>query len=138
MEVNRKSAREIRDKCVEKLAEYAEELGMQIMPASVRFGPTSVTIKLEFACIDEETGQPQDKKALAFSRSAFLYGLDPDWLGKCFISNGKEFRIVGLNSRAPKYPVNCVRTCDGKTFKFKEATVEKRMTEALGPQADPA
>ena len=138
MEMTRKTAREIREKCVENMAQFAEDNGMQIMPASARFGPTSVTITLEFARIDDETGQPQDKKAMAFSRSAFLYGLDPDWLGKCFISNGNEFRIVGLNTRAPKYPVVCVRTDNDKTYKFKEATVEKRMTEALGLQADPA
>lgn len=138
MEITRKTAQKIREVCVEYLSEFAEEMNMQIMPASARFSPTSVTVTLEFARIDEETGQPQDKKAVAFSTSAFLYGLDPDWLGKCFISNGKEFRIVGLNTRAPKYPVNCVRTSDGKTYKFKEETVEKRMTEALGLQADPA
>ena len=138
MEITRKTARKIREVCVENMAEFAEEMGMQIMPASARFGTHSVTVTLEFAVIDEETGQPQDKKALAFSRSAFLYGLDPDWLGKCFISNEQEFRIVGLNTRAPKYPVVCVRTDSDKTYKFKEATVEKRMTEALGLQADPA
>ena len=137
MEMTRKNARQIREKCVENMAQFAEDNGLQIMPASARFGPTSVTIKLEFARVDPETGQAQDRKAQAFSQLATAYGLDPDWLGKCFISNGKEFRIVGLNTRAPKFPVMCERTKDGKRFKFKEATIEQRMTDTLDMPAYP-
>lgn len=137
MEITRKTARKIREVCVEYMAEFAEEMGMQIMPASARFGPTSVTVKLEFAVIDAETGQPQDKKAMAFSHLAFSYGLDPDWLGKCFISNDKEFRIVGLNTRAPKFPVLCVRLDNDKTYKFRAETIEKRMTDTMDMPAYP-
>ena len=108
--IDRAMARFIREGCVERLAEFAEENNLQIMPATARFGPTSVTITLEFAVIDEQTGQPQDKKALAFSQSAFLYGLDPDWLGKCFISEvsisrGSRIRKQCVSSSSQSRPM---------------------------------
>lgn len=43
--------------------------------------------------------------AQAFEERATAFGLDPSFLGRVITHEGKEFVVVGLNTRAPKMPV---------------------------------
>ena len=48
-----------------------------------------------------------------------LYGLPKDAFGKVFTSRGTAFRVTGINTRRPKFPVSAVRVSDERGFKFK-------------------
>ena len=76
-----------------------------------------ISMKIEMSATNSD-GSVETKGARDFSKYAVRYGLDPDDLGKTFQTfAGTEYEIIGLNTRARKYPINCRRT-DGKRYKL--------------------
>ena len=49
-----------------------------------------------------------------WKRHASMYGLPVDAFGSVFQVGGVEYRITGIASRRPKYPVSALRVRDGK------------------------
>ena len=52
-----------------------------------------------------------------FETKAFLVGVKKTAFGKTFTSQGRKFKITGLNTRAKKYPIQA-STVGGKRYKF--------------------
>lgn len=119
---NRVNLREVRDCLETALATVREETGLSIDLGSCRFGSNSATFKLEVKTLDED-GKAFDESAANFKVFARDFGLEPDDLGKTFMSGLVEFTVSGLKPRNTKYPVIATRA-DGKTFKFSELTVQ--------------
>ncbi len=54
-----------------------------------------------------------DPDATHYTKSAYLYGLKPEWLGRQFVANGKWYEIVGLKNARAKKSVVLHRVADG-------------------------
>lgn len=56
-----------------------------------------------------------------------VYGFStPDEaLGKTFTASGRTFKLTGLNTKAPKMPVQAVCIEDGKSYKFGVEALKK-------------
>ena len=65
-----------------------------------------------------------------WKRHASMYGLPVDAFGTVFRSNGTEYRICGISTRRPKYPVLGTRVSDGKKFKFTADVVIRGLKAA--------
>ena len=88
-----------------------------------------VTIKVEMSATNSD-GSVETKEARDFRRYAGRYGLDPDDLGKTFQTyNGTKYEIIGLNTRAKKYPICCLRA-DGKRYKLTAQEVTGALARA--------
>lgn len=126
--MNRVQARQIGEAVEVAVKEAIEGMGVAYVTRRGRFGLNDLTIKLEFA--DVQNGEVQSRAVTDFKRLCSRYGLEADDLGTTFISNGVEFEITGLNTRAPKYPIKATRVFDGKGYKFTEAQVRFAMNRS--------
>ena len=63
-------------------------------------------------------GTALDPERLRFEALAEAFGLSPDDYGRKFSTGRELFRITGIDSRRPKYPVSAERIPDGQEFKF--------------------
>jgi len=105
---------------VEKaLQQVADEFGVTYTYKGGNFDPSTGTFapKSEFSL--------PDSARRAFERDAYYFGLTADHFGSTFISNGREFRVTGINTRAPKYPIKATCLLDGKPYKFPASVVSK-------------
>ena len=66
-----------------------------------------------------------DSGRRAFERDAHQFGLTSEHFGATFVSNGQEFRVTGINTRAPKYPIKATCLLSGKPYKFPASVVSK-------------
>lgn len=83
--------------------------------------------------LDGGAAPPADTSArdkAKFARCAPMYDIPADAFGKLFWSNGTEFRICGIETRRPKFPVLGIRVSDGKRFKFTAAGVRRGLIAA--------
>ena len=64
-----------------------------------------------------------DPEKAKFEFLAQKYGLSPDDFGREFSTGRETFRIVGIETRRPKYPINVERQPDRQGFKFTAENV---------------
>ena len=64
-----------------------------------------------------------DPEKTKFELLARNYGLSPDDFGREFSTGRETFRIVGIETRRPKYPINVERQPDRQGFKFTAENV---------------
>jgi hypothetical protein len=64
-----------------------------------------------------------DPEQVKFALLARKYGLSPDDYGREFSTGRETFRIVGIETRRPKYPINVERIPDRQGFKFTAENV---------------
>ncbi len=121
---NRHNLQEVREVIETALVTVREETGLNVQLGACRFQPNSATFKLEIQTVDED-GKAFDEGAANFRVFARDFGLEPEDLGKVFVSNGIEYTVSGLKPRNRKYPIIATRA-DGKTFKFHPFVVRAR------------
>jgi len=68
-------------------------------------------------------GSVFDPEKAKFELFAENYGLSPDDFGREFSTGRETFRIVGIETRRPKYPINVERQPDRQGFKFTAENV---------------
>jgi hypothetical protein len=66
-----------------------------------------------------------DEAKKRWERFARSYGLEAAWFGQTFTHKRSQYKIVGLNLRSPKYPIEVRRTRDDRGFKFTVALVQR-------------
>lgn len=110
----------------EAVKSVEQELNIKIKIGSGRFTAENATIKMEIATVTD-TGEVRSKEVVVFEQQAVRFGLKPDDIGKTFTSQGKKFKVTGLNPRRYKFPVNVDRVLDGKKFKFRAETVKSAL-----------
>ena len=99
-----------------------KELGISLKVGSGNF--TSVDGKLSIKIKSfNENGETVDRSSLDFKTYAKSYGLKSEDLGKTFTFAGESYKIAGLKTNRPKFPINAIRVKDGKSFKFPAASV---------------
>ncbi len=101
------------------LANAAAEIGLSAKLGRTTFDVTTFSTKVEVATLNAD-GDANSKEAEAFKCHAKHYGLKPEDLGREFACRGDRFRIIGLLTRARKYPILCERLSDGQAIKFGE------------------
>jgi len=110
------------------LQQVAMEHNVVIKRGNGRFTPNNFTLKLEISAIDE-TGVTQTRERSDWETSAFLYGLDKDWLDKEFIFNGERYKVAGIKPKSRKYPVLAQHQITGKHYKFTPDLIKTLMRE---------
>jgi hypothetical protein len=70
-----------------------------------------------------------DLNKKTFDANCFAFGLSPNHYGETFRNNGKIHTIVGINTRARKYPIE-TSADDGKGYKFDPLTVRNRLRDS--------
>ncbi|SDQ28665.1 hypothetical protein [Pseudovibrio sp. Tun.PSC04-5.I4] len=68
-------------------------------------------------------GQDEDLDKELFELLCSRYGLKKENYGEIFSDGEERFRIAGLDTRRPKYPISAKRISDGRLFKFSPEQV---------------
>jgi len=109
------------------LSAVAEEYGIQFKSKGGKYDPTTGTFspKVEFSL--------EDSGARAFAQDVRAFSwLSVSDYGRKFTSGGREFTLVGLNLRAPKFPIKALDSGDGKTYRMTEASLRSALNVEVG------
>ena len=81
------------------------EFGLHFSFNGGNYTATSAVMKLQIA-VKDASGAVVSRERESFTKHGVLYGLKPEWLDTTFRDfSGKEFKIVGLNTKRRSYPV---------------------------------
>lgn len=126
------SIRALRPEIVAALAALCAKHGITATAGNARFvrEGTSATITLEFARVNE-AGVAETQERTAWAQHCATLGLKPEWLDQCITtSNGREYKLVGIDPRRWKYPVVGEDTHTGERRIFAAESVIR----ALAPR----
>lgn len=104
------------------IQEVAEKHGIQINMGNCRYNKNNATMSLKIATVSNN-GNVNTKERENFKNFAIAYGLCPDFLDHEFDHNGNQYKIIGLNTRAHKFPVIVREISTGKNYKIKPDTL---------------
>ena len=107
----------------------AEKFGAHIKLGTQTYNGNEFTARLTVTDTGSlKDGQsPRDKKLEDdYKNHCQIFDLKPEWLGKSFITQGGEFTIVGLKTRASKNPV-VVKSKNGSGYVFNADSIRLRM-----------
>jgi len=124
--MNQNTIKSIASQIEAAVQEIAKANNVQIKRGNARYDGTSATLKLDITDIID--GKVISKDVTAFEEKASYLGMKPEWLDKEVILSGTKFKIVGLNTRAYKKPVNIVRISDGGKFKTSSQDIISAMS----------
>lgn len=79
-------------------------------------------------------GQVRQFNEAAFAAKASILGLPADCFGKTFTAKGTQYRITGLHTNRPKFPVDAERVRDGMAFKFRVDGVLRSLGLPVAPK----
>lgn len=94
-----------------------------------------LTTKIELSTTNTD-GSVETTEARNFRKHAVRYGLNPDDLGKTFTHKNHrkgttdKYKITGLNTRAPKYPISATCESTGESYKFPPDLVKRALARA--------
>ncbi|MDG1950087.1 MAG: hypothetical protein P8J32_04725 [bacterium] len=119
MKVDKQLLEAARPQIEAALKELGEKLGVTIKVGSGNYEPdgSAGVLKLELGEVREDGVSAEE---IAFRKVCSLYGLKPEDYGKKLKIRTETFKLVGLNTRAPKKPVEIERIPDGAKFKTGE------------------
>jgi hypothetical protein len=103
------------------LKDVADEFGVDLTAGGGQIGMGSGRVNVEVKV--RETASGVSGAQATWDRQCRYYGLMPEHFGMSFMSNGSMFKITGLQSSRPKYPINAMRVHDKQSFKFAVSTV---------------
>lgn len=91
------------------------------------YSPGNCTTKFQFAQVTEDGAMTKERQD--FESYAGSYGLDPDDFGAEFTTfRGDTYRIIGLNTRARKYPIVAEKVGNGGgRYKFPAEQVKNAL-----------
>jgi hypothetical protein len=112
MTVNRAAAIAVTKDIEAAVAAVLAKHGLSAGRVSTRYGE-SYKVSIEATAIGAPAPEASD-----WMRYATGFGLPADALGGTFTSNGRTFRITGLNLRARRMPVLACEVRSGKAYKF--------------------
>jgi len=97
----------------------ADEYGLSVQDEGLK----DLDLRTGFALglrvgIPQQDGSIFEPEKAKFELLAQGYGLKPEDFGREFSNGNETFRIVGIETRRPKYPINVERISDGRGYKF--------------------
>ncbi len=113
--MTRGQIKNLRDDINGALIDLGLKHGLKINAGNASFTDNSVTFKVECLIAGFDKGKDE------FERSAFLFNLSQADYGKDFSYGGRQYKLVGLKPRSPKYPIIGER--DGGRYKLPERAV---------------
>ena len=120
--MDRQSLRSFNADAIKALEKIAAEHGMSIRSGTHRFTDQNATLKFDLSDITT-SGEILTPEAQAFKVNAARYGLSPDDLYGTFNFDGKQFRLTGLKTRRPKFPISAENVKTGRMHKFTESSL---------------
>jgi hypothetical protein len=129
--MDKQAAKRVGDAVAKALDGVARELGLRLVMKGGRFDPVGGTFspKVEFKLAGEAGAQAVRKQ---FEHYASMFGLDPAWYGKTFLSGDTTYMVVGLDLKRRKRPVIGARSTDGRRFVFTTEQVRVAMGVPAG------
>lgn len=125
---NRTNVKKLRTDLNTEFEKIGKKLGLTLNFGNITFDSSEVRFKLH---IHERVAgaSPEKQKMNAdmmnFAKKCCKYNLMPSDYGKTFKSlTGKTFKIVGLNTRAQRYPIICEDVSTGKKYKIPAHQVQ--------------
>jgi len=130
-EFTRANCRTLMDEVEAALKPIAEKHGLTLDRKGKSFYRDKLPVMFQFLVTEkDEDGNALDSRAKDFMRVADAYGLSKDDYLAEFRSNGRTFRITGLNTRARGYPVMAEDVRTGKTYKFPAKRVKQALEQS--------
>jgi len=109
--------KEIREAVEVALKEVGADLGVGLSLGNGSFRDHEGHFRLNVVTGGDGDTDESPQQA-AWDRICKGYGFEPADYGKTFVSQGHTFRITGLQTSRPTYPISADRLPDGKRFKF--------------------
>lgn len=94
------------------LAAVEKKHGVEFNLGTIRFSDTDFRGTLKCVSSDSDAGRKM------FERDALRVGLKKTSYGKEFTFRARKYRVVGVNTRAKKYPVKVADVATGGTYKM--------------------
>ena len=104
----------------EAVKDLEEKYGYKFNLGNIKYLDYSFTAKLE---VNKSDGVKSIEE-LKFEQYCGLFNLKPSHFGVPFKCNGKEYKLIGLNLKAPKYSVIGIDS-EGKIYKFQDTVLEQ-------------
>lgn len=123
-EINQKLCKQIRAAAEVALIGPMEEIGLKLKFGSGSFDSSQFTLKISFILADAD---PQKE---TFIRTAEQFGVKPEDHGRVITLGRVEYRLVGVNLKAFRFPFVCERVTDGKKFRMQEKAVQMAVIQA--------
>lgn len=112
MKLDRKTIKSIRADLDTAFATIEQKYGVEFSLGAIRFSDTDFRSTLRCKSADSDA----DRKI--FERNALRVGLKKTSFGKTFKYVGRDYRVVGVNTRAKKYPVQVEDVATGGRYKM--------------------
>jgi hypothetical protein len=129
--MDRTALRSFNADAIKALEKIATEHGMSIRPGTHRFSTENATLKFDLSDIASD-GEVLTPEAQAFKTNAARYGLSPDDLYGTFSFGDKQFKITGLKTRRPKFPISAENVSTGRMHKFTEDSLRNVTVTQVG------
>ena len=97
-----------------------EKYGYKFNLGNIKYLDYSFTAKLEV----NKSDSVKSAEELKFEQYCGLFNLKPSHFGVPLKCNGKEYKLIGLNLKAPKYSVIGIDS-EGKIYKFQDIVLEQ-------------
>lgn len=131
--LDRAAMRILSDEINAALAPLAQQHGITLRIGRGTFAGAYAKFTLDVATLGTN-GVPATQEAVALGSLGDAYGLEGVQVGACTIIRGVEYRVVGLNAKARKAPVNLERVSDGTTFKAPVNLVKQGLMPATAAE----
>ena len=120
---NRNIAHTLEKEVLDALQGVAAKYNLTVRSAGGNFTLTELLQKLSWSVSDPAALETQERSD--FRILAPLYGLTPDAYGKTFTaSSGKEYALIGFETKRRTYPFRCRAVKDGEVRLFGEAAIK--------------
>lgn len=116
-EFTKKNLKALRIDVNNALVDVAKKHGIELKLGNTNYLTSEANLKLKATIIGAET---EEEKAYKFNITWHkdATGDSLPEFGAIFGLGSKRFKIIGWNTRAPKYPINGIEQSSGKTYKF--------------------
>jgi hypothetical protein len=118
------------------IAPVAAKYGITLSYKGARFLEDNATFKIEAATIGV-SGVANTRERDNFKLYASMYDLKDTDLDREITYAGKQYIIIGLNTRRSKYPIVAKRVADGKTILLTREGVKAALLRQTPIQLNP-
>ena len=121
MKFNRTGVKQLRADIDSALAAIEKKHGVEFNIGTIRFSDTDFRATLKCTSADKDAARKM------FERDALRVGLKKTAYGKKFKHGSKEYIVVGVNTRAKKYPANVETVNRGDKFKMSVSILPQEL-----------
>ena len=112
---NKAAVKGISEDIVKALKVIEDKYGITIERGSARYSELEFKLDLNIKVGDTEALENEEKRN--FELMAKMYGFSPEGYNKPFKNGGTVMRVVGFNTKAPKYPISLLAE-NGSRYKI--------------------